>query len=887
MELWEHQEDVRAFARDKDGVLIWHGMGAGKSFSAICIMEDVEAKNVLILCPKTVIKTWVDQFEKYIEINPSANFSLFAPTKGSIKKKAKDIEKFLNYRPGQKTKVIVLNYEACWRPGLGPVKDKYKNITGNGLLKKLDWDIIACDECFIANTPIDTPYGSVHIQDLKPGDKIYGYDHKKNKIVTTLVKETMINQVPSSHLCEIAGLIPTKGHPFYVGSKYTPAGLLNDTNFLYKRNEHGIKPVKLQNLRQTTHDKTNQKMEFKQKGKSKQAWSFLQSFLFFKGNKKSSGNNRSNIENMGKENRHPSKAKMYGLPNTINNKTNTCSFKKETKVKKRNNGSLLQPFLFSKVENESAESSSKDIHKRSKQEIIDKNAGDLEQIWLKTERSSPCKGEFSGESIYKKQRRNTQKSSHHSEKNGLSVLKWWQWAWLNKATRNIIQSIKEIIPRAYMGNGTNFHQLLARIPKGTSLQNRHCEPTQKGRNRSRWPDSSILSRSNERSKKDKGFNFQRLDSNEIQEQRNPGGCNKSVAVYNIETGTNNYFANGILTHNCQKIKAPGSKVSIFVSKLRGQKRLALSGTPFPNSPLDTFAIYRFLDKSIFEHINNKGKRSLTYQQFKMKYAEWGGFEQRQVVKYINQQELNEKVYSIAHRIRTEDVVELPDFQHIFIECNLNAGARRAYDAFKKEAVIQFQNGEELSAANVLTKYLRLAQIASGTVKDDAGNEHLVDDSKLRALKTLLLGIDEPVVIFTRFKAEVTQIKEMIGKFRREGERERVVAELTGDKDERDKFASGEAEIIVVNLQAGGTGVNELVRARYGIYFSTGYSSADYEQSLWRIRRPGSDVTKKTLYYHITARGTIDELIMQAIERKMDLIEAVLRDFSKDIILQAA
>ncbi len=331
----------------------------------------------------------------------------------------------------------------------------------------------------------------------------------------------------------------------------------------------------------------------------------------------------------------------------------------------------------------------------------------------------------------------------------------------------------------------------------------------------------------------------------------------------------------IVADEAQKIKAPGSKVSRFMSFLAAKKKIALSGTPFPNSPLDAYGIYRFLDKTIF---------GTSFQRFKMRYAILGGFENRQVVDFINQKELTKKVHSIAHRIKTEDVVELPDFQHIFIKCELGAKARKAYDAFKKDAIISFQSGVELTAANALTKYLRLAQIASGTVKDDLGNEHLIDTSKIDTLKELLLGIDEPVVIFTRFKAEVKQIKTMIKKFKKEGERERIFAELTGEIDERNKFASGEAEIIIVNLQAGGAGVNELVRARYGIYFSTGYSSGDYEQSLWRIRRPGSDITKKTLYYHITAKHTIDETIMKAIETKMNLVEAILDDFKTEILI---
>ncbi len=332
----------------------------------------------------------------------------------------------------------------------------------------------------------------------------------------------------------------------------------------------------------------------------------------------------------------------------------------------------------------------------------------------------------------------------------------------------------------------------------------------------------------------------------------------------------------IIADEIQKIKAPGSKVSLFFKLLKQNStdRLGMSGTPFPNSPLDTYGVFRFLDSTIF---------GTSFQRFKMKYAEWGGFENRQVMRYINQAELNTNVYSISHRVETEDVIELPDYIDVPIYCELSKKAMTLYQEFKKEAVVQFQNGEELSVNNILVKYLRLAQMASGIIKDNQGKRHIIDTAKFDTIRDLILGINEPIVIFTRFTAEVNGIIDMIKKFKSRGEKERTVCRLVGGIDERELFKTGKADIIVVNIQAGGIGVNELVRARYGIYFSTGYGPGDYEQSRARIRRAGSDVNKKVFYYHIIAKGTIDVIIMRAIERKLNIIKTVLADFSRQVI----
>jgi len=319
---------------------------------------------------------------------------------------------------------------------------------------------------------------------------------------------------------------------------------------------------------------------------------------------------------------------------------------------------------------------------------------------------------------------------------------------------------------------------------------------------------------------------------------------------------------------------------MFFKALRPKtkKRIGLSGTPTPNSPLDIYGIYRFLDPDIF---------GTSYQRFQMKYALMGGFENYTVLKIINQQELNQKVYSIADRVETEDVIELPDCSDIYVDCELSPKARKAYDEFYKEAILEFSSGTELTAANVLVKQLRLAQITSGTVLDDDGHEHVIDTAKLDTLEELILSMDEPCVVFTRFRSEVKQIRAMIESFKQKGEKPRTVCQIASGIDERDLFASGKADICVVNIQSGGVGLNELVRARYAFYYSTGYSSGDFEQSKARIRRPGSDLTKKVLYYHIIAKNTMDEVIKKSIDKKLNIIQTVLQDFSKNLCKKAA
>ncbi|WP_461365392.1 SNF2-related protein, partial [Candidatus Darwinibacter acetoxidans] len=75
-----------------------------------------------------------------------------------------------------------------------------------------------------------------------------------------------------------------------------------------------------------------------------------------------------------------------------------------------------------------------------------------------------------------------------------------------------------------------------------------------------------------------------------------------------------------------RIKSPGSRVSLYCTALgkRVPYRMALTGTPAHNSPLDVYAQYRFLDPGIF---------GTNFSAFRNRYAVMGGYGGYQVIAY--------------------------------------------------------------------------------------------------------------------------------------------------------------------------------------------------------------------------------------------------------------
>jgi SNF2 family DNA or RNA helicase len=321
----------------------------------------------------------------------------------------------------------------------------------------------------------------------------------------------------------------------------------------------------------------------------------------------------------------------------------------------------------------------------------------------------------------------------------------------------------------------------------------------------------------------------------------------------------------VVCDESHKIKAPGSKVSMYFSKLADKvpNRLCLTGTPMPNGPLDAYGQYRFLDKGIF---------GTSYALFRTHYAQTvpvnGG---HMVVGYINQDELHDKFYSIAYRA-DRDVLDLPPAIHQTREVELSPKTQKIYDQLEKDfyAWVEFENrqGHEVSISNALTKLLRLQQICSGFVPSDDGTTIQTGTEKLDALKDYLDDLEprEPVVVFCRFRLDLEAVHEAAKKTGR------TSSELSGSNNQLQEWQDGKTDILAVQLQAGGVGI-DLTRACYCVYYSVGFSLGDYEQSLARVHRPGQDRT--TFYMHIVAVDTVDEKVQEALDKKKKIIESIL------------
>lgn len=133
---------------------------------------------------------------------------------------------------------------------------------------------------------------------------------------------------------------------------------------------------------------------------------------------------------------------------------------------------------------------------------------------------------------------------------------------------------------------------------------------------------------------------------------------------------------------------------------------------------------------------------------------------------------------------------------------------------------------------------------------------------------------DKVIVFTRFEKMVT-----IGVAALEKKGIKCVR-ITGkeDEDERklsqDTFQNPDGDVRVVWITTAGSEAINLQAAKAIVFYDTPFSAGDYLQTLGRMIRIGS-VHDRVLAIHLVCEDTIDERVMDIMDRKMTLLESVL------------
>ena len=322
----------------------------------------------------------------------------------------------------------------------------------------------------------------------------------------------------------------------------------------------------------------------------------------------------------------------------------------------------------------------------------------------------------------------------------------------------------------------------------------------------------------------------------------------------------------IICDEIHRIKSSQSKCAKFMAGLRNQNAphvrcVGMTGTLMADKPLDVFGAIRFIDPGIL------GDR---WWDFRHRYARWGGHGNHQIMGYQRADELRSRTERVTIRVMADDVLDLPDKTEQDIAVQMSAKARKITEDLRRDFVSHFGGDGTVTAANALVRLLRFSQITSGFVRDETGVDADVCDAKQAALTELFDSIPtgEPVIVFCRFLKNIDHIAAVAKKLGRE------CLQRSSRADGLDLWqAMSGGEVLACQIGSGGVGV-DLTRARYCIYYSVGYSLAEYEQSKARIYRAGQ--MRTCHYYHILTQDSIDVVIQRMLRQKTIDIEGIMQ-----------
>lgn len=362
------------------------------------------------------------------------------------------------------------------------------------------------------------------------------------------------------------------------------------------------------------------------------------------------------------------------------------------------------------------------------------------------------------------------------------------------------------------------------------------------------------------SNKDKLADIKRLDS-----------LDSYFIITNIETLRDNAIASEIESrihsNDIQMIavdeinlcKNPASQQGKELIRLDSECRIAMTGTPLMNSPLDLYIILRWL-----------GYEKHAFYTFKHYYAVYGGYGGYQIIGYKHLDELEEQLQEVMLRRLKDDVLDLPEKTYI----------DEYVDMLPKQAVVYKEvkadiksNIDMISVApNPLAEMIRLRQatgytgILSSEIQCSAKldrMEEIIDDA---------VSNNRKVIVFSNWTSMTNEIADRLK------EKHRFV-QITGETKDSLRQANINAfqendnvKVIIGTSGAMGSGLN-LFAASVVIFLDHPWSRALYDQCVDRAHRVGQK--NKITIYNIMCKNTIDEKIWKLVKDKGEMSDKIV------------
>ena len=311
----------------------------------------------------------------------------------------------------------------------------------------------------------------------------------------------------------------------------------------------------------------------------------------------------------------------------------------------------------------------------------------------------------------------------------------------------------------------------------------------------------------------------------------------------------------------QNIKNVSSLVKKATGKLKSAVNFALTGTPIENSIMELWSIFDFILPGYLDNIT----------KFRKKYK--NSLNNPDSKKIFNLKNIVSPF--ILRRTKGEVLTELPEKVENNMIVELSKEQKKLYMAYVKRAKKELRgfNKEENNNLKVLAILTKLRQICNSPQLFD--ENYTGEVAKIELLREMIPDILENghrMIIFSQFLGTLEEIREELEK---ENVEYFYIDGSIKSKERMEiskKFNSGEGQVVLISLKAGGTGLN-LTGADVVIHYDPWWNFAVENQASDRAHRIGQK--KSVQVIKLITEGTIEEKIIKIQENKRALSENIL------------
>ena len=322
----------------------------------------------------------------------------------------------------------------------------------------------------------------------------------------------------------------------------------------------------------------------------------------------------------------------------------------------------------------------------------------------------------------------------------------------------------------------------------------------------------------------------------------------------------------IVIDEAQAIKNASTKRARIVSELRGKFKVATTGTPIENHLGELWSLFRFLNPGLLS----------SKKAFAEKYAVpiARGDDQ------ARRDQLRSLVQPFILRRRKDEVLkELPAKTEVVLSVTPGPEEAALYEAMRRTAL-----KEILEAPPEQKKFIVLSQLTK--LRQAACNPKLVrPQSKIPSAKLALVGetilelLDNghKALIFSQFVKHLRLVEQWVQEH--DIPYQYLDGSTPGGKraEAVDAFQSGQGQLFLISLKAGGTGLN-LTEADYVLHLDPWWNPAAEDQASDRAHRIGQQ--RPVTVYRFVTEGTIEEQVIALHADKRDLADQILAGTGK-------